>query len=158
MLAPLPTLCPAHSQPCSTQVWDRARPRWGEQGGSPCLATSRRGRPWLRRFQTQFLCDLEQVPCPFSQGNSQSCLGIQVHKGLGPGFQTSVAEPGHSSLVDCFNMKSDKAVLGSYSGTDVGLSVVVFFSFQTSLGLAHNKLREPGDCSSKQRIGPDPPM
>lgn len=75
-----------------------------------------RGKAMPRRLKTQFLCDLEQLPSP------PWAPRVPL-----PGVQTSVAEPARSSLTDCFSIKSDKAVPGSYSGASVGfLSMWVF--------------------------------
>lgn len=71
-----PTHRAAHTRHCSVQAWAQCG-QWGL-----FLVTVRRGEPQPcrghgvldgRRLKAQFLCDLRQVPYPFSQGSSQSC-------------------------------------------------------------------------------------
>lgn len=142
LLAPLPTRC-LHSQPCSAWVWDRARPRWGvgvvphrpqegEGDHSPTVTTVSRmekGKAMMggSRPNSPGAAPLPSLgftgPLPLSTGQQPKLLRDPSSKGLEAAqapvlLFRPVAEPGHS-ITDCFDVKSDKAVPGSYSGASV---------------------------------------
>lgn len=131
LLAPLPTLCPAHSQPHSAQVWDRGRPRWGL--GAVPLPGHKEGVghspkwPECPGWREARACQEGLRPNSYVTWSSSPPLP-GLHGSPCPVFRPVWLSQDTAVLQTVSSVKSDKAVPGSHSGASVRfLSMWVFW-------------------------------